>query len=309
MSAPTRMQEDLEHDRTIIIDGATGTELERRGAKMHDKAWCAMATVTAPDLLRSVHEDYIRAGARLVTANTYSSNRDMLEHAGLGDRFEELNRTAVNLALEARERCDAADRVVVAGSISHQVPLVGGDDRPIADAFPSPEIAAERFYEMATLLADAGAEMILLEMMSVPVLVNLAIDAVRDTGLPFWVGFSVRADAEGNPVPYYSPHLSAAEMFRVISLDGASAAGIMHSNVNVTGAAMEALQSVWAGPVVVYPDSGYFKMPNWQFDDVIPPELLVEYSQAWWKSGARIFGGCCGLGVEHIAALVGAWGE
>lgn len=193
--------------------------------------------------------------------------------------------------------------------MSHQVPLVGGGDQPIADAFPAPEVAAERFYEMATLLADAGAEMILLEMMSVPVLTSLAIDAVRDTGLPFWVGFSVRADDEGQVVPYYSPHISAAEMFRVVPLDGASAAGIMHSNVNLTGQAIEALQSVWAGPIAVYPDSGYFKMPNWQFDDVIPPDLLVEYSRAWWKSGARIFGGCCGLGVEHVAALAQAWGE
>ena len=86
----------LEAGKIIVIDGATGTELERRGATMNDRAWCAMATLTDPALLRQVHEDYIRAGARVITANTFSTNRNMLEPAGLGFRFEELNRRAVN---------------------------------------------------------------------------------------------------------------------------------------------------------------------------------------------------------------------
>jgi len=309
MEAFNRLQKDLDLGRVVVIDGATGTELERRGAKMHDKAWCAMATATAPDVLRTIHEDYIRAGARLITANTFSSNRNMLEPAGLGDRLEALNRDALRLAFEARERCGAEERVVVAGSMSHQVPVLGAADRPDPDAMPSSELAAERFREMAEVLADAGAELLLLEMMSNPKLANPAIDAARATGLPFWITFSVRGDDEGELVSYSVPQLSAMDMFRQISLEGAAAVGVMHSNVNVTAGAIEQLRTLWSGHLAAYPDSGYFKMPHWQFEDIVPPDVLVEHSRAWWASGARVFGGCCGLGVEHVDALVRAWSE
>lgn len=303
MAAAVRLQEDLDLERLVVIDGATGTELERRGAPMDDSVWCAMATVTAPELLRSVHEDYIRAGARVVTANTFSSNRMMLEPAGLGDRFEELNRKAVALTLEARDRCGGAETVTVAASMSHQLPLPVGTDRRFPDGLPSSTVAADRFKEMAMLLADAGAELILLEMMSDPPLANLAIEAVRETGLPYWIGFSVRSGPSGEPVSYHLPELGASDMFRQIALEGAAAAGIMHSNVNVTGPAIEQLREVWTGPVTAYPDSGYFTMPHWQFEDIIAPELLVDQARSWWDSGARVFGGCCGLGVEHVEAL------
>ena len=59
----------------------------------------------------------------------------------------------------------------------------------------------------------------------------------------------------------------------------------------------------WDGPVGVYPESGYFTLPNWQFVDIIEPEALAEAAQAWVGRGVRMIGGCCGLGPEHISAL------
>ncbi len=101
----------------ILLDGATGTELQRRGVPMDAAAWSAAALVTHPQTVREVHEDYIRAGADVVTTNSFSTAWHQLEPAGLGDRFRELNARAVELARQARE--NAADRpVAVAGSIS-----------------------------------------------------------------------------------------------------------------------------------------------------------------------------------------------
>ena len=293
----------LQDDRFVLIDGATGTELERRGAAMHHAAWCAMASLTEPDLLRQIHADYIRAGAALITANTFSTNRNMLEPAGLGDRFEELNRAAVRIALEARTACAAEGQVVVAGSMSHQIPVAARSDRRRADALPPPEVAKARFDEMANVLAEAGVDMILLEMMYDPLLANLAIDAVRRTGLPFWVGFSVHAADAGEPRAFSLPELSARQLFREISIEGAEAAGVMHSSVNVTGPAISSLREAWPGPLMAYPDSGYFRMPNWQFENIITPDALVQFARDWARSGVRIFGGCCGLGLEHIRTL------
>ena len=64
---------------------------------------------------------------------------------------------------------------------------------------------------------------------------------------------------------------------------------------------------VWSGPLGVYPESGYFKMPNWQFVDIIEPDELVTRARVWADNGEQILGGCCGLGVPHIEALKSAF--
>ena len=87
----------------ILIDGGTGTELEARGVPMNGAVWCGVAVLDHQDVVRATHEDYIRAGAELVTANTFPSNRLALEPAGFGDRVSEINRRAVETACQARE--------------------------------------------------------------------------------------------------------------------------------------------------------------------------------------------------------------
>jgi len=297
------IERGLEAGDTIVIDGATGTELERRGAAMNEKAWCAMASLTDPALLRQVHEDYIRAGARVITANTFSTNRIMLEPAGLGARFEALNRRAVELAREARERTGRVECVAVAGSMSHQLPIVAGADQRDASAVPPPDVAAARFREMAALLADSGVDLILMEMMSDPQLANPAISAAVATGLPVWVGCSVRPGPSGAPLAHTRPELSAAELLGHIALDGVRVVGVMHSQVDTIAPMIELLKDRWSGPLMAYPDSGMFKMPHWQFVDIIPVDDFVAQARAWVAAGVQIVGGCCGLGIEHIEAL------
>src|SRR5262249_18156773 len=145
----------------LVIDGGTGTEIQARGVRMDDAAWCAIATLEHPDVVRSVHEDYTRAGARVVIANTFSGGRAPLEDAGFGDRIEEVNRRAVELAREARERAGQPD-VRVAGSLSRETAFHLDDaSRGLRRA----ELA-DAFSEQARYLADAGADLITLEMIS-----------------------------------------------------------------------------------------------------------------------------------------------
>lgn len=298
-----QIEETLRAGRTLLLDGATGTELERRDAPMHDDAWCAMASVTAPELLREVHADYMRAGARVITANTFSTSRIMLEPAGLGDRFWELNREAVTAAREARDRAGLTDQVVVAGSMSHQIPFIPGTDQRDVRAVPNADTAEAHFREMAEVLAGSGVDLLLLEMMSDPVLVNPAVRAALSTGLPVWVGFSVTGNDAGEPVSYTRAELSFDAVLAQVPLDGVDAAGIMHTKAHVVGPALEVLKAHWTGPLLAYPDSGYFTMPHWNFTDVIPIEDLVRHGREWVQSGVQMVGGCCGLGVEHIMGL------
>ena len=96
------LQARLDQGKVIILDGATGTDLQRRGVPMHGFAWSAAALDTHPETVRAVHEDYIRAGADVIITNSFSTARHVLEPAGLGDRVRALNQRAVSLAREAR---------------------------------------------------------------------------------------------------------------------------------------------------------------------------------------------------------------
>lgn len=77
----------------------------------------------------------------------------------------------------------------------------------------------------------------------------------------------------------------------------------MHSDVNVTGAALAAIQAGWDGPTGAYPESGSFSLPTWHFVDISPPDAFAEQAMAWVGQGAQLVGGCCGFGPAHIRAL------
>lgn len=77
-------------------------------------------------------------------------------------------------------------------------------------------------------------------------------------------------------------------MITAIDLQGVDVAGIMHSPIHITGAALNALQSLWQGPTAVYPNSGYFKMPCWQLDSVIKPTSFAQAVRPQFQKGARV---------------------
>jgi homocysteine S-methyltransferase len=77
----------------------------------------------------------------------------------------------------------------------------------------------------------------------------------------------------------------------------------MHTPSDLISDGLQILRAVFDGPLMAYPDSGYFKSPNWAFENVIRPEDLRHFAEDWIEQGVQVLGGCCGLGPEHIAAL------
>ena len=153
-----------------------------------------------------MHQDYIRAGADVITANTFAANHLIMGPAGLGDQLETVNRRAVEIAREAREAAAGDRAVAVAGSISHMVRVVAGTDYRATDGIPPTDVVRANYREQAAILADAGVELIMMEMMSDPDLAVPAIEAAVGTGLPVWVGMSCRA---GGRRRLLRPHRSA----------------------------------------------------------------------------------------------------
>ena len=297
------IKERLDAGDIIILDGATGTELQRRGASMDAAAWCGPATLDHDQLLRDIHGDYIRAGADVVTANTYASSRLMLGPAGLADRVVEINTRAVEAALAAREAAGAVGRVAIAGSLSHMVPVGSGTAVVDASRVPSVGEISDAFHELAGILRAAGVDHIMLEMMYNPTRAPLALEAALSTGLPVWFGMSARRDGRGAVISF--DQLEDHPLDAIIDLipaEGVDVAGFHHTSAEITGEALTLLRDRFAGPLMAYPDSGYFEMPDWQFVDTIDPARLEAFFGEWIGLGVQVIGGCCGLTVEHVDA-------
>lgn len=300
-----RVKDALDNRQFIVLDGGTGTELQRRGVAMDPAAWCGPATLNNDELLTQIHLDYIVAGADVITANTYASSRLMLTPAGHADQIIEINQRAVAAAMRARDSVDSSERVAVAGSLSHMVPMpVGGAAVHLNAAF-SPAQMSDAFHELAHILKDAGVDHLMLEMMYNPVRIPLAVEAALSTGLPIWFGLSARRSNDGALLSFDQlEDIPLQDIVDLIPDAGIDAAGVMHTTSETISAALDLVRAKFEGPLMAYPDSGHFEMPDWHFVDTISPARLHDYFHEWIGHGARILGGCCGLTVEHIEA---AW--
>jgi S-methylmethionine-dependent homocysteine/selenocysteine methylase len=281
----------LHNGDQILIDGATGTEIERRGVPMIVNAWNGAGALTHPDIVRQVHEDYIRCGAQIVISNTFSTSRHVLQDAGLEGQFELLNRRGIELALEARTNMKTPD-VLVAGGIAHL---------SFSGQTPPTHLLRANIEEQAGIMANAGANLIMLEMMTDIERMLIVLDAAQKSGLPVWVGFSCRLDERGEPRLLDGPTL--LDGVKAIQDKEVPVVTIMHTEVEYIDACLNVLKANWQGPIGVYAHSGKFVEPNWIFNDVISPEDYASAANSWLQQGVQVVGGCCGIGFEHIQVL------
>ncbi len=280
----------------LLIDGGMGTELEKSGVPMDGKVWSARAMLSHPDKVRDVHERYIRAGAEAIITNTFSSARHMLEPGDLGAEVRNVNLKAVELARQARDAA-ATSPVVLVGSICEW----SYDEHP---AWNSPEVVGQAAAEQAEILAEAGVEILAVEMCERAELSDAVVEAVFRVGLPVWLGVSARRHQDQDRLSSFGyPERDFEGVVEVVSRYPAAIVNVMHTPVSDVGAALEVVRSHWKGPVGVYPESGEFMMPNWNFVDVIDAPTLAENAVLWANDGVRLIGGCCGLGPDHIEAV------
>lgn len=296
------LMSDIAAGKLIVIDAGTGSELQRRGVPMRPAAWCALGTETHPQILCELHQDYIKAGARVITANTFASTREILETDGIGKKFASLNQRSVEIACEARARQNANDTVAVAGSITHIIPA--GNSR-----LPQPSDACryqDNCSEMVALHKAAGADFIIAEMVGDPVYTPCIIRAAHANNMPIWTGLSSMSESPQQPMACASPSMPLTEALPPIVEAGSEVMGIMHTSASSTAAAIDVLKMHWRGPLMAYPDSVTPRrkgQTDMNLSDVINVAELVEYCRQWQQQGVQILGGCCGLSVSHIQAL------
>ena len=286
-----RLMDRIANGERILIDGATGTEIERRGVPQLDNAWNGGGASSHPVVLRRVHEDYIREGAEIVISNTFATHRHALSDAGVEHQFEFLNRRGVELAVEARDRMNAPE-VLVAGGISYW---------SWSGNWLEPRDLAISAEDQAVIMARAGADLLMLEMMVDVDCMLVTLEAAEASGLPVWVGLSSAPDDSGKMELMRGGGL--ADALDVLNERKVPVVSIMHTEVEDIDACLDIADDHWPGPLGVYAHSAQWEGQVCIFDNTIKPAEYTGHARSWLERGVKIIGGCCGMGVEHIRDL------
>lgn len=287
-----------------IIDGAVGTELQRRGVPMDLACWSANAHVTHPEVLSAIHRDYLAAGSTVISTNTFMAGRHVLEASGIGN-FEQINRSAVDLAKEARDEFTNA-RVLVAGSLSTLPPLNQ------ANELPRGKRIERNFQEQASLLAAAGVDVLLVEMLLDSESAASMLGACCETGLPVWAGLSaMRNDESDTLMTFRQPgklvdlvHESFDSLLDTVCEYPVDVLGVMHTELDLMAPALRAVTARWQGPLLAYAKIGGADQQDWNFAQTESPDKYATHALQWIEDfHASVVGGCCGTQPEHVQAL------
>lgn len=316
-SAPGVIAGWLARHHHLVLDGALGTELVRRGADIADPLWSARLLIENPALIREVHLDYFRAGADVATTATYQATFEAFARRGIGhDEAARLMRLAVSLALDARDtfwqeaQVDPAQaaraRPLVAASVGPYGAMLA-DGSEYRGHYGLGEDALMDFHRpRLRLLASSGADLLACE--TVPCLVEalaLARLLQETPGAEAWVSFSCRDGehvSEGQP---FAECVAALDGFEAVAAIGINCTAPQHvdSLVNIARANT-------AKPIVVYPNSGEtYDASHAAWHGAAQPggDALASAAMRWSAAGARLIGGCCRTTPADISALCRRW--
>ncbi|HEY8155505.1 MAG TPA: homocysteine S-methyltransferase family protein [Myxococcota bacterium] len=286
---PEPLGERLRRERPVLLDGATGTELERRGVATRLPLWSAAALIGAPALVERIHRDYAKAGAEALTANTFRTQRRTLAREGLGERAAELTALAVRLAREA-----------AASSASR--PLVLGSDPPLEDCYrpdlvPDESALASEHAEHCRNLAEAGVDAILCETHNSLREACAAARAASETGLPVLVSFVCW---EGATLLSGERLADAVQVVRELR----PAALLVNCLPPSNAMACLAVLASAGLPFGVYANLGApDDATGFRRSRSVSPRQFAAAAAEWVAAGARLVGGCCGTTPAHIAAI------
>jgi len=281
---------EILNQKTVIADGAMGTMLHARGVSF-DKCFDEL-NLTNPAAVADVHREYIEAGAELIITNTFGANRFKLSKHGLHHDVDKINRAGVELA----------KRVVAA---SFKEVLIAGDVGPLGVRIApygrvKLEEAREAFAEQIKALAEAGADVVIIETMSDLYEIQEAIRAAKEnSSLPIIASVTFTRDDRtllGDDPAKVAHRLAAA---------GADVIG-----VNCSGGPSQLLR-ILKQMRQAEPNANFWVKPNAGWPEQVSGRIMYpadadyfgEYALQFRQAGANIMGGCCGTTPQHIAVM------
>lgn len=281
--------EDFLKENLVLLDGAMGSLIYEKGIFI-DKCYDEL-NLSRPELIRSIHEEYIRAGAKVIESNTYGANRFKLSSHNLGDRLEAINTRGVEIAREA-----GGKEVYVAGSMGPS----GVEIAPWGDT--STEEVFEAYAEQADLLQRAGADLFILETFQDIREMEEAVRAVRSVSeLPLVAMMTVGEDGKSR----YGVDLE--DLIRRLQETEATLIGL---NCTVGPKPMldfvERMNGLALKPLCIMPNAGRPQYTDGRMIYLSTPEYFSVYTKRFIEKGVRMLGGCCGTTPEHISKMANA---
>src|ERR1700733_1245126 len=285
---------DIFAGRPVLADGAMGTVLYARGVfinRCYDEL-----NLSDPNLILSIHEEYLQAGAEVIETNTFGANRFRLARHGLAAKVADINAAGVRLARQAVEHLQEkqAGTAYVAGSIG---PL-GVRLEPLGKTGLDEARAA--FAEQIRGLADTGVDLLIIETMPALNEAREALLAAEETAPQLPVLVMVTVDDESNCLDGSSPQQAAA----LLTEWGAGAIGVNCSTGPSTVlTAIEAMRSSTTLPLAAMPNAGMPRAIEGRNIYLCSPEYMASFARKAIAAGAQIVGGCCGTTPNHIRAM------
>lgn len=279
-------RELIESNGVFVFDGAVGTRLYDKGVYIN-RSYDEL-NLTQPDLVREVHEEYVKAGADIIETNSFGATRHKLQPYGLEEKIREINIAAAKIARQA-----AGDKVYVAGAIG---PL-GIRIEPYGPT--SFDEARDLFKEQAEALLEGGVDLFVLETFSELSVIEQAIRAVRElTDLPIITQMTIIDD--GKTTFGTTPEVFTARLDEL----GADAIGLncgMGPSHVLT--ALEVMREITNKPLSAQPNAGLPRDVQGRQFYMGSPEYLATYARRFVQAGARFVGGCCGTTPTHIKII------
>jgi len=275
------------NDRVLILDGAMGTMLQERGLKPGQSP--EELNLTMPEVVASVHRDYVDAGADIIITNTFGGSRFKLQHYGLEGRLAEINAAAVAIA-----RREAVGSVYVGASIGPTGQFV----EPVGEV--TFDQMKNAFREQAEALVNAGADLISLETFLDIKECRAALIGIREVSSTIPVIAMLTFDDNGRSVLGTTPEAAAI----TLTAAGASIVG-SNCGLGVDGIydILCQMRSVTALPLISQANAGLPKLINGLTVFPGTPEEMTAYHDRMLDLGVRIIGGCCGTTPKHIRAM------
>jgi methionine synthase / methylenetetrahydrofolate reductase(NADPH) len=274
----------------LVVDGAMGTQLYERGVLF--SVCFEELNLTKPELVRKVHEDYVRAGATVIETNTFGANSMRLEKHGLVPKMAEINEAAVKIAREA------------AGAKAFVVGAIGPSGYFLGEALPQDlDKVRTAISEQAKVLVGSGVDALVVETFRQTNELRAAVEsAVKSSGGKVPVIASASVDEHSR----MADGTSAAEIGRLMKEWGASVIGIncCDGPMNVLEAAQQMLETKL--PVWGLPNAGLPRRVDERLVYISTAEYFGVYARRMYKLGVKLVGGCCGTTPEHIKRIAAA---
>lgn len=282
----------------VVADGAWSSELRERGFARTQPAECA--NLARPDLVEMLARDYVGAGARIITTNTFAANRFAAKRRGIKDDLREINGNGAQIARQACGQSGAT----VAGVIGPSGMIVAVQEATEADL-------TEAFVEQAAALAEGGAQWIVLETFSELAELVIAVKAVKQaTKCPVVASMSFDSGPQRTQTVMGA---AASEVGAALEAVGADVIG-SNCGAGIANAlpAVVALKANCSRPIWVKPSAGLPDLEDGVAVYRSKPDQIDEAVVQLLDAGANVLGGCCGMGPAHVkrmAARVAAWNK